>query len=37
MTCLYTLEINPLSVTSFANIFQYIGGLLVLFLVSFAV
>ena len=38
MGCLYILEINPLSVTSFANIFfQSVGYLLVLFIVSFAV
>ena len=38
MSCLYILEIKPLSVASFANIFsQSIGCLLVLFIVSFAV
>ena len=38
MKCLYVLEINPLSVTSFANIFSYsVGCLFVLFMVSFAV
>ena len=38
MSCMYVLEINPLSVTSFANIFShYEGCLLVLFPVSFAV
>ena len=38
MSCLYILEINPLSVASFANIFShYEGCLLVLFMVSFAV
>ena len=38
MSCLYTLEIKPLSVTSFANIFPHsVGCLLVLFMVSFAV
>ena len=38
MGCLYTLEINPLSVDSFANIFShYEGCLFVLFMVSFAV
>ena len=36
--CLYILEINPLSVDSFANIFSHSEGcLLVLFMVSFAV
>uniref|UniRef100_A0A8C9CQZ2 Uncharacterized protein n=1 Tax=Phocoena sinus TaxID=42100 RepID=A0A8C9CQZ2_PHOSS len=38
MTCLYILEINPLSVTSFANIFSHSTGcLFILFMVSFAV
>ena len=38
MGCLYILEINPLSVASFANIFCHSEGcLLVLFMVSFAV
>ena len=38
MTCLYILEIKPLSVTSFANIFSHSQGcLFVLFMVSFAV
>ena len=38
MSCLYVLEINPLSVASFANIFSHSEGcLLVLFMVSFAV
>ena len=38
MNCLYILEINPLSVASFANIFSHTEGcLLVLFMVSFAV
>ena len=38
MSCLYILEINPLSVASFANIFSHSEGcLLVLFMVSFAV
>ena len=38
MNCLSILETNPLSVTSFANIFsQSVGHLLVLFMVSFAV
>ena len=38
MSCLYILEINSLSVASFANIFShYEGCLFVLFMVSFAV
>ena len=38
MSCLYILEINPLSVASFANTFSHsIGCLLVWFIVSFAV
>ena len=38
MSCLYILEINPLSVASLANIFSHSDGcLLVLFMVSFAV
>ena len=38
MSCLYILEINPLSVASFANIFSHSEGcLVVLFMVSFAV
>ena len=38
MSSVYILEINPLSVTSFANIFSYsVGCLFVLFMVSFAV
>ena len=38
MSCLYILEINPLSVASFANIFYHSEGcLFVLFMVSFAV
>ena len=38
MSCLYVLEINPLSVASFANIFSYSEGcLFILFMVSFAV
>ena len=38
MSCLYILEINPLSVDLFANIFSHsVGCLLVLFIVSFAV
>ena len=38
MSCLYILEMNPLSVASFANIFSYSEGcLFVLFMVSFAV
>ena len=35
--CLYILEIKPLPVTSFANIFSHsVGCLFVLFMVSFA-
>ena len=38
MSCLYILDVNPLLITSFANIFsQIIGCLFVLFLASFAV
>ena len=38
MSCLYILEINPLSVTSFANIFSHsVGFLFILLVVSFAV
>ena len=38
MSCLYNLEINPLSVVSFALIFSHSAGCLVtLFIVSFAV
>ena len=38
VSCLYILEINPLSVASFANIFSHSEGcLFVLFMVSFAV
>ena len=38
MSCLQILEINPLSVASFANIFSHSEGCLwVLFMVSFAV
>ena len=38
MSCLYILEINPLSVASFANIFSHSEGyLFVLFIVFFAV
>ena len=38
MSCLYILEIRPLSVASFANIFSHsVGCLFVLFMVSFAV
>ena len=38
MRCLYILEINPLSVVSFAIIFSHSDGcLLILFIVSFAV
>ena len=37
MSCLYILEINPLSVVSFAIIFSHSeGGLFTLFIVSFA-
>ena len=37
MSCLYILEINPLLVTSFANILSHsVGCLFVLFMVSFA-
>ena len=38
MSCFYILEIKPLSVTSFANIFsQCVGCFFILFMVSFAV
>ena len=38
MSCLYILEINPLSIASLANIFSHSEGcLFVLFMVSFAV
>ena len=38
MSCLYILEIRPLSVASFAKIFSHsVGCLFVLFRVSFAV
>ena len=38
MSCLYILEINPLSVASFAIIFSYSeGSLFILFMVSFVV
>ena len=38
MSCLYILEINPLLVASFANIFSHSEGcLFILFMVSFAV
>ena len=38
MNCLYMLDINPLSVISFANIFSYsVGCLFILSVVSFAV
>ena len=38
MSCLYILEINPLSVASFANIFSHSEGcLFIYFMVSFAV
>ena len=37
MSCFYNLEINPLSIDSFANIFSHSEGcLFVLFMVSFA-
>ena len=37
MSYLYILDINPLSVTSFANIFSHSVGCLFCFIVSFAV
>ena len=38
MRCLYILEINPLSIASFANIFSHSeGSLFILFMVCFAV
>jgi len=38
MSCFYVLEVNPLWVTSFANIFSHcVGCLFVLFMVFFAV
>ena len=38
LSCLYILEINPLSIDSFANIFSHSEGcLFILFMVSFAV
>ena len=38
MSCLYILEINPLSIDSFTSIFSHSEGcLFVLFIVSFAV
>ena len=38
MSCLYILEIKPLSAASFANIFSHsLGCLFILFMVSFAV
>ena len=38
MSCLYILEMNPLSIVSLANIFSHSEGcLFVLFMVSFAV
>ena len=38
MSCLHTLEINPLLAASFANIFSHsVGCLCILFMVSFAV
>ena len=37
MSCLYILDINPLLVLSFANIFSHsVGCVFVLFMVSFA-
>ena len=37
MNCLYILEINPLSVSSLANIFSHsVGCLFILFMISFA-
>ena len=38
MSILYILEMNPLSVTLFANVLSHsVGGLFILFVVSFAV
>ena len=38
MSCLYILEINPLLVASFANVFSHFEGcLFVLFMASFAI
>ena len=37
MSCFYILEIKPLSVASFANIFSHSVGFFILFMVSFAV
>ena len=38
MSCLYMLDINPLLVLTFANIFSHsVGCVFVLFMVSFAV
>ena len=37
MRCLYMLDINPLLITSFANIFFLVDSLFVLLMVSFAV
>ena len=38
MSCLYILEVNPLSVTLFKNIFSHsVGCLFILFMVSFSV
>ena len=38
MSCLYILKINPLSMTSFVNIFSHFEGhLFILFMISFAV
>ena len=37
MSCLYILEINPLSVVSFAIVFSHSEGCLTLLIISFAV
>ena len=38
MSCLYILEINPLSVTYFVNVFSHsVGCLFILYMVSFAI
>ena len=38
MSCLYILDINPLSVTSFVNICSHsVGGIFILLIISFAV
>ena len=37
ISCLYALEINPLSITSFESIFsRFLDGLFILFMVFFA-